>query len=260
MSNFQKPSIELIEPNWPAPDNVKAFFTSRNGGVSAGAYGGADGFNGLNLGKHVGDSPYCVRKNREIVESLGCKDLRFLNQVHSSRVLEADEIVSDAEDADASFTTKPNIGCVVMTADCLPILLCSKDGEIVCACHAGWKGLAAGVIQESVKKMKEKLSSPSIEIMAWIGPCLDAENFVVQQDVKDIFLKSELAPFADKYFIPDQKGFLLNFSGLASETLKLAGVNEVYDSGLSTYGDPDRFYSYRRDKVTGRHGAVIYKQ
>ena len=86
MSNFQKPSIELIEPNWPAPKNVKAFFTSRNGGVSAGAYGGVDGFNGLNLGKHVGDSPYCVRKNREIVESLGCKDLRFLNQDRKSVV------------------------------------------------------------------------------------------------------------------------------------------------------------------------------
>ncbi len=260
MSAFQKPSIELIEPNWPAPANVRAFFTSRNGGVSAGSFGGADGFNGLNLGRHVGDSPYCVRKNREIVESLGCKDLRFLNQVHSTRVVEADQIEADAEDADASLTTKENVGCVVMTADCMPILLCSKNGEVVCACHAGWKGLAAGVIQESVKKMREKLNSSDTPIMAWIGPCLDTENFVVQQDVKDIFLTGALGPVAEKYFIADSKGFLLNFSGLAREALKLAGVNEVYDSGLSTYAEPEKFYSYRRDKVTGRHGAVIYKQ
>ncbi len=158
---------------------------------------------------------------------------RFLNQVHSSRVLEADEIISDAEDADASFTTKSNVGCVVMTAGLLADSLCSKDAEksFVPATPVG-KGLAAGVIQESVRKMRERLSSSAVEIMAWIGPCLDVENFVVQQDVKRYLFRSELAPFADKYFISDPKGFLLNFSGLASETLKLAGVNEVYDSGI----------------------------
>lgn len=260
MTNFQKPSIELIEPNWPAPGNVKAFFTSRSGGVSSGKYGSYDGFNGLNLGSHVGDSPYCVKKNREIAESLGCKDLRFLTQVHSTKAVEADLVVSDQVEADAGFTTTPGVGCVVMTADCLPILLCSKDGEIVCACHAGWKGLADGVIQSAVKSMREKMASPDTAIMAWLGPRLDTNNFVVQQDVKDIFAKGELAPFVESHFIPDPRGFLLNFPGLASEALKLAGVTEIYDSGLSTYDDPEKFYSYRRDKVTGRHGAVIYKR
>lgn len=259
--NMTKPSLEVIRPDCELPSNVEAFFTLRTGGVSAGPYGSVDGFNGLNLGNHVGDSPYCVRKNREIAETLGCRDLRFLNQTHTSMVVHADKIQSDSMEADASWTETENIGCVVIVADCLPILLWSDNGEIVAASHAGWKGLGRGIISETVKTMKTQLKDSSSGINAWMGPRLGHENFKVKQDVKDFFLNSELAQeINEEIFTPSGDGFLFNFAKLAEYALKLAGVNQIYDCQLDTYADPNRFYSYRRDKITGRHGAVIYKK
>ncbi len=256
--NTGKPSLAVIEPDWPVPDNVKAFFTLRTGGVSAGKYGGADGFNGLNLGAHVGDSPYCVKANRRMVESMGCGSIKWLNQVHSTRAVEADGIGDEPCDADASFTVSNNVACVVMTADCLPVLVSGTKGEIVGAIHAGWKGLVDGVIREAIDAMRRK-AGDGVELMAWLGPRIGERDFVVQEDVRALYRKSALGAKADEFIVPCPEGFLLNLAGFAKLALEQAGVTKVYDCGLSTYADGQRFYSYRRDKVTGRHGAIIYK-
>ena len=144
-----KPELEVIVPEWNAPENIKAFFTLRSGGMSACAYGDKDGFCGLNLGNHVGDNKYSVRGNRRIVTDMLGAEPKWLSQVHSSRVVRAEDNNAE-EQADAEFTTAAGIPCVVMTADCVPVLLCDKKGIVIAAAHAGWKGLADGVLQNTV--------------------------------------------------------------------------------------------------------------
>jgi YfiH family protein len=158
-----KPELEVIVPEWNAPENIKAFFTLRSGGMSACAYGDKDGFCGLNLGNHVGDNKYSVRGNRRIVTDMLGAEPKWLSQVHSSRVVRAEE------QADAEFTTAAGIPCVVMTADCVPVLLCDKKGIVIAAAHAGWKGLADGVLQNTVAAMRKEIGDEA-EIIAWIGP------------------------------------------------------------------------------------------
>lgn len=150
-----KPELEVIVPEWNAPENIRAFFTLRSGGMSAGAYGDKDGFCGLNLGNHVGDNKYSVRGNRRIVTDMLGAEPKWLSQVHSSRVVRAEDNNTE-EQADAEFTTAAGIPCVVMTADCVPVLLCDKKGTIVAAAHAGWKGLADGVLQTTVAAIEKR--------------------------------------------------------------------------------------------------------
>ncbi len=256
--NFQKPAIEVIRPNWNAPSNVKAFFTLRYGGVSSGKYGSENGLNGLNLGMHVGDNINCVKANRSMLDSLGCTNIKWLNQVHSHTVVEAGSIGQTAPDADASFTTSNNVGCVVMTADCLPVLLCDTEGKIVGVSHAGWKGLADGVIQATVKAMRSRIGENS-SFMAWLGPRIGEKAFTVRNDVREYYLASSLWEAVDEAIIPNADSYLLNLACFAKLALKQVGITEVFDCGLSTFENERLFYSYRRDKVTGRHAAVIYK-
>ena len=166
-----KPELEVIVPEWNAPENIKAFFTLRSGGMSACAYGDKDGFCGLNLGNHVGDNKYSVRGNRRIVTDMLGAEPKWLSQVHSSRVVRAEDNNAE-EQADAEFTTAAGIPCVVMTADCVPVLLCEQKRNRIAAAHAGWKGLADGVLQKptvaadeekkSVMKPKSSLGSDRI--------------------------------------------------------------------------------------------------
>lgn len=254
---MQKPSLEEITPQWDAPENVHAFFTTRNGGVSAGPWGGADGFNGLNLATHVGDSSFTVKMNRKMVAEKLPGEPKWLEQVHSCTAVDAAE-VEDVPAADASFTNVDNVVCVVMTADCVPVLLCDTAGRGVAAVHAGWKGLNDGVIQTSVKALREKIGDENAEILAWIGPCIRKDAFVVQEDTVAAFRAGTVAESVDAALEKREDGYRLDLPMLATAALKQAGVERVSDSGLCTYSDASRFYSYRRDGECGRHGAFIW--
>ena len=257
----QKPELEVITPEWDAPDNVRAMFTLRSGGLSAGPYGAADGFNGLNLGSHVGDSPYCVKANRRLLtEKLGAEPV-WLRQVHSVRAVKASEILSpDTTEADAVYTSDVNIPCGVLTADCVPVLFCDDQGRAVGAAHAGWKGLVNGVLQATVNAMRAEIGNPEARILALIGPHIRPENFQIHSDVADCYLSSELRNAAgDGLVRTGEDTYLLNLACFCREALSLVGVRDVYDCGLDTFTDESRFYSYRRSGVTGRHGAFICK-
>ncbi len=262
--NPEAPIVQGLIPDWPAPANVRAFFTLRTEGFSSGPYGDIFGNNGLNLGLHTGDDKETVLANRKLLNRFQCKDIKWLSQCHSTKVLNAEDVQTEPPKADASVTTKPNIGCVVMTADCLPVLLCTSDGEVIGAAHAGWRGLADGVIQETVKEMRKKLKEGKVtgtetEILAWLGPRIGKDAFVVQDDVRQHYLNSALKDGVEENIKPFSEGYLLDLAGMAKLALAQVGVTQVFDSGLSTYENPELFYSYRRDGITGRHGAVIYK-
>lgn len=256
--SITKPSTEVIYPEWDAPENVHALFTLRSGGLSAGPWGGEDGFNGLNLANHVGDSPFAVKMNRQFLRSWIPSEPKWLNQIHSTEVVVADQIENPV-DADASITTNSNVVCVVMTADCLPILLTDRQGCAVSAVHAGWRGLVQGIIQKSVEEMRKTLADPEAEIMAWIGPCIRRESFEVQEDVAQIFRESSLSAVANTAISQNGSSFLLDLPAFAKEALRLQGVTQVFDSGCNTYTDAKRFYSYRRDGDCGRHATLIWK-
>lgn len=256
---LSKPELEVIVPEWDAPENVKAFFTLRSGGMSAGAYGDKDGFCGLNLGNHVEDNKYSVRGNRRIVADMLGAEPKWLSQVHSSRVVRAEENNTE-EKADAEFTTISGVPCVVMTADCVPVLLCDRKGIVVAAAHAGWKGLADGVLQNTVAAMRKEIDKDD-EIIAWIGPHIRKEHFEVRGDVADYYRSSVLRSAVEEALEPAANGvWYLDLARFVREALKQAGVTEIVDCGRDTFSDPEHFYSYRRDKVTGRHGAFICKR
>lgn len=254
-----KPELEVIRPVWDAPENVVAFFTLREGGMSAGPYGGEDGFCGLNLGNHVGDNKYAVQGNRRIVTDMLHSEPRWLTQIHSSRVICADENLS-AQEADAEWTKESGVPCVVMTADCVPLLLCDTEGKIVAAVHAGWKGLADGVIQNTVEVLRKEVGEKA-EFMAWIGPHIRQAHFEVKEDVVSYYRESLLKEVCDEAIEKVGEGvWHLNLARFVREALRQGGVANISDCELDTYSDPKLFYSFRRDKVTGRHGAFICKR
>lgn len=256
---IEKPEVKLVIPNWKAPKNVHAFFTLRSGGMSAGPYGDKDGFCGLNLGDHVGDNKYSVRGNRQIVEGMLGADPRWLKQVHSTRVVPAEEN-ENGEEADAEFTQKSNTPCVVMTADCVPVLFCDTEGQVIAAAHAGWKGLANGILQNTVRAMRSAVGEKS-EIMAWIGPHIRKDHFEVRSDVVEYYLSSAIKDACSEGLEKTSpEAWHMDLSRFVREALRQVGVKEIYDCGLDTFSDPLSFYSYRREKVTGRHGAFICKQ
>lgn len=254
-----KPELEVIRPVWDAPENVVAFFTLREGGMSAGPYRAADGFCGLNLGNHVGDNKYAVQGNRRIVTDMLPSVPRWLTQIHSSRVICADGNLEAAE-ADAEWTTESGVPCVVMTADCVPILLCDTEGKSVAAVHAGWRGLADGVIQNTIEVLKKEIGEKA-EFLAWIGPHIRRAHFEVKGDVVNYYRESILKNLCEDAIEEVQEGLWhLDLARFAREALRQGGVEAVSDCELDTYSDPKLFYSYRRDKETGRHGAFIFKR
>ena len=235
----------IITPDWPVPAHVKSFMTTRTGGVSVGA------FASLNLAAHVQDDPLAVTENRRSLRELLPADPVWLNQVHGTQVIQAD-IASGVPDADASFTRIPNTVCAVMTADCLPVLFCARDGSVVAAAHAGWRGLAAGVLEATLDAMQV---SPD-EVIAWLGAAIGPNAFEVGAEVRDAFVASH--PKTDSAFKPHQHKWLADIYTLARIRLNACGVRDVYGGGLCTYTDAARFYSYRRDGVTGRMATLIW--
>lgn len=237
--------IQFIKPNWPAPNHVKALATTRKGGVSTVS------FQSLNLGLHVGDDSSDVLANRELVQQAsGHPPVQWLNQIHSNRVVE----YSDTEallQTDAIVTDKPNATCAVMTADCLPVLLTNIRGDWVSAAHAGWRGLADGILINTVNQYHKSES-----LMAWIGPAISQDCFEVGDDVRQAFI--ELDDSNQAYFVQNNRGrWQADLVGLAKKQLEAMGV-AVYLSQLCTFKNEDQFYSYRRDGQTGRQACMIW--
>lgn len=256
-----KPGLDMIQPEWTdatRPANVDAIFTCRDGGVSSGPWGNADGLMGLNVGMNTGDAAACVRMNRGIVAQLVPTDPVWLNQVHGTTLVDA-AAVEQTPDADASMTTKPGVVCTVMVADCLPVLIADKKGRAVAAVHAGWKSLAAGIIQKTVKAMRETVGE-DFDATVWLAPRIGADDFEVGQDVLDA-MTAQL-PDAKQAFVPAENDrYKADLAALAVQALTAAGVpaGQIVDCGLSTFADGKRFYSYRRDgERSGRHAAMIW--
>jgi YfiH family protein len=237
---------QLVIPDWPAPLNVKALQTTRAGGISSPPY------DSLNLGDHVGDTPLAVERNRILLNRLLPSEPVWLDQVHGTAVVSADR-TSCLPRADACIARHRAAVCVVMTADCLPILLCDMQGSVVGAAHAGWKGLAAGVIEATVQAMG---GAPE-NIMAWLGPAISRDAFEVGDEVRAAFLAVQ--PQAASAFVPGRNGkWFADLYALASQRLNALGITGIYGGGSCTYRERDRYFSYRRDGVTGRMGTFIW--
>lgn len=243
------PEIKFITPNWPAPANVKALQTTRIGGVSKAAYAS------LNLGAHVNDDAIAVATNRQLLSPYLPSEPVWVNQVHGIEVIDAAQSTC-LQNADASFTTKSNVVCVTMTADCLPVLLCDKAGTVVAAVHAGWRGLCDGAIEAAINKMPARPSN----ILAWLGPAIGPSAFEVGDDVREQFMQQDCE--AVQAFKQHGDKWLCNMVLIAKQRLNKLGITEIYGAGnnedFCTYTDEARFFSFRRDNVTGRMASLIW--
>ncbi|WP_206171829.1 peptidoglycan editing factor PgeF [Thiorhodococcus mannitoliphagus] len=239
--------MQILTPDWPAPARVRACSTTRVGGVSAGPYAS------LNLGDHVGDDPARVARNRERLAAY--LDLpgrpAWLRQVHGCDILRPGVEVSDKA-ADGSIAATPGEVCVVMTADCLPVLLCDERGTEVAAVHAGWRGLVNGVIESAVAAM----AAEPEQLLVWLGPAIGPDAFEVGAEVRDQFLAAD--PTAAAAFRSSGTRWLADIFELARLRLKRLGIGRVYGGGDCTYAQSERFFSYRREGVTGRMASLIW--
>jgi len=236
-----------ITANWPAPANIHTATTLRTGGVSQGE------FSSLNPADHVNDKRQHVLANRQCIKDMLAlpTDPAWLQQTHSTQVVCSD-LVTGSPEADASYTAKNNIVCTVLTADCLPILLCDRQGSMVAAIHGGWRGLLNGIIENTVIKMS------GTEIIAWLGPAIGAQCFEVGDDVYNAFINKS-AQFSCA-FNPQSKGkYLADIYQIARIELNNVGVQEIYGGNFCTVTDKERFFSYRRDGQTGRMATLIWK-
>ncbi len=240
--------MNLLKPQWPAPPWVKAVSTTRAGGISQGPYAS------LNLGAHVGDNPRAVASNRAMLrEQLGLPvEPHWLTQVHGCRVATAEQAGPGCE-ADAICTRQPWQVCAVMTADCLPLLICNRRGDRVCAVHAGWRGLAAGVIEAAIAKF----DGPTADLLVWLGPAIGPGAFEVGEEVRQAFVAQVSG--AQTAFTPNGAGrWLADIYSLARQRLDRLGVGFVGGGEYCTVTDRERFFSYRRDGVTGRMVSLIW--
>jgi len=235
-----------IVPDWPAPGHVAAFVTARAGGVSVGPWAS------FNLGDTTGDDPQAVAENRRRLAALLPHPPRWLKQVHGARVVEVATLDAPVE-ADAAVAHAPDIVCAVRIADCMPVFLCDTEGRHVGVAHAGWRGLSGGVLERTVAA----LGVPPAALMAFLGPAIGPDAFEVGEDVLTAFTAPD--PQAAEAFRPLRPGkWLADLYALARRRLHRAGVSRIHGGGLCTVSAPERFYSYRRDRVTGRMAACIW--
>jgi YfiH family protein len=266
-------SVSWLEPEWPAPPGVRALSTFRSGGVSTARYAS------LNLGDHVGDVPEAVAENRRRLRaSAGLPaEPAWLTQVHGTSVADLDRAVVTVSPAnldtarpgpvgradrgasgpvgpaDAAFTRRRGWVCAILTADCLPIVLAADSGDLIAAAHAGWRGLAGGVIEATVKALQV---APE-RLMAWLGPAIGPEHFEVGAEVREAFVTGDLG--AETAFVPNARGrFMADLNALARRRLAALGVSRIYGGGHCTHADKDRYFSHRRDGVTGRQATLIW--
>jgi len=249
--------VEWIVPAWPAPSNVRALVTTRAGGVSQGPYG-AGTAGGMNIGLASGDEAQAVRANRQQLTALLPGEPRWLRQVHGAVVVSADEDGGPGQ-ADAAVAATARRVCVVSIADCLPVLFVDTGGRAVAAAHAGWRGLAGGVLQNTATALRRHLDDPRAELLAWLGPAIGPQHFEVGDDVFEAM--TARLPQAHRAFVAAPGGKrLCDLFALARQALSQVGVERIHGGGLCTYSDASRFYSYRRDRVTGRHAALIWRE
>lgn len=286
-------SSELVDvgiiPDWPAPRHVHCVSTLRTGGVNGGAGVSQGAYSSLNLGNHVGDDPAAVAANRAWLTKKIGREPCWLQQVHGVRTVDAAWWSGrPAPRADAAFTRQPGVICAVMTADCLPVLLCDVAGNVVAAVHAGWRGLVSGVLEAAVGAMEV----PRERLLAWLGPAIGSQAFEVGAEVRSAFVAADAAAaqaFQPRSLLPgdsekpdeshgcDESGatfdmhrhivpnprqdapkYLADIYLLARQRLARLGVRHVFGGGLCTVNDAERFFSYRRDGATGRMATLIW--
>ncbi|MCX8566873.1 MAG: hypothetical protein ON057_001600 [Glomeribacter sp. 1016415] len=260
---------DCLTPNWPVAARVRILFTTRAGGVSAPPYGlvqnGTESAGGLNLGLHTGDEAACVAENRKRLATLTGTHIAWLEQVHKADVIRA-EIAINARNpsrADASVTAQPGIACAIMTADCLPVLICDHAGRAVGAAHAGWRGLAAGVLERTAAEVAA-LTNPYEELYAFLGPAIGPRTFEVGDDVRNTFLTMATAAESSATAAafrpcPHLSGkYWADLFELARLRLIRAGIKQISGGAWCTASDPTHFYSYRRQSLTGRQAALIW--
>jgi YfiH family protein len=243
----------LLEFEWKLPAGVRAAFTTRGGGVSAGEW------NSLNLGAHVGDATDNVAENRRrLARLLGMKaEPAWLHQVHSTAVCDLDHVKHRRlpVTADAAITSQSDYACVVMVADCLPVLFASRDGKKIAAAHAGWRGLAGGVLEHTVLA----LGVPHGELTAWLGPAISREHFEVGDEVQEAFVAMDAGAAAA--FTPNARGkWQADLLALARRRLNALGVKDVSGGEWCTFADSAKFFSHRRDGKGGRMAALIWRE
>jgi len=260
----------FITPNWPAPKQIKALCTTREGGVSTAP------FDSFNLALHVGDEPQCVVENRRrlIAQAKLSSSPFWLDQQHTDVAIKLYNTCSNTSNlknspppiADASWTIEKGCISVVMTADCLPLLITNQQGTLVCAIHAGWKGLQKGIVQKTILEFSSQVNgcSPQ-ELLVWIGPAIQQNCFEVGQDVLDLFLEND--PLNKAFFTPLPIGggkktqkYLANLVGLVTKELNALGITAVFGGDLCSYSQNDLFYSYRRSGQTGRMASLIWME
>lgn len=241
--------LSVLVPDWPAPPAVRAVATTRLGGISRGPWAS------LNLGAHVGDEPAAVAENRRrLAESLSLPESpRWLKQVHGRAVAHAEHDAAEAQ-ADAMMSRTPGLVCAVLTADCLPVLLCDAAGRAVIAAHAGWRGLAGGVLEAAVDALWEEAEEP---LLAWIGPAIGPDAYEVGAEVRDALLARD--PQAESAFRAGRPGhWYLDLALVARQQLVAAGVGRVFGGRSCTFSDPAHFFSHRRDGQCGRQATLIW--
>ncbi len=242
------PETAVIEPDWPALPGVHAVSTERTGGVSTGPY------RSLNLAGHVGDAPGAVAANRDRLASALALDTApcWLEQVHGTRVLDLD--TEPPGRADGAVTSSAGRVCAVLTADCVPVLLAARDGSRVGVAHAGWRGLAAGVLAAAVERMRR----PPAQIQAWLGPAIGPTRYEVDARVRDAFVGDD--PAGQACFAPTRLGhWNADLYGLARTSLARAGVEAVFGGNFCTFTASERFFSHRREAPCGRMATLIWR-
>jgi YfiH family protein len=242
-------SPRWITPDWPAPPRVRAAATLRTGGVSAGT------FASFNLGAHVGDDATAVAENRRLLQTALQlpAEPTWLNQVHGTTVVNAAEAATSRPAADASVAFGPGAVCVVLTADCLPVLFCDRAGTRVAAAHAGWRGLVGGVLAETVKA----LGVQPFELLAWLGPAIEQNAFEVGPEVLEQFVARD--PSNALAFQANARGrWQADLYQLARNELARLGVPSVHGGGFKCFADSERFFSYRREPRTGRMATLVW--
>ncbi|WP_196209792.1 purine nucleoside phosphorylase YfiH [Citrobacter sp. Res13-Sevr-PEB04-36] len=239
---------KLIVPQWPLPQGVAACSSTRIGGVSQPPY------DSLNLGAHCGDNLEHVEENRKRLFAAGNLPSKpiWLEQAHGKDVLKLTGEPYSSKRADASYSNTPGTVCAVMTADCLPVLFCNRAGTEVAAAHAGWRGLCAGVLEETVACFADKPEN----IIAWLGPAIGPRAFEVGPEVRDAFMAKD--PKSDGAFAPRGEKYLADIYQLARQRLTNAGVANLYGGDHCTFSESETFFSYRRDKTTGRMASFIW--
>ncbi|MDR6447940.1 YfiH family protein [Paraburkholderia terricola] len=266
---------DVVQPAWNVSPRVRALVTTRDGGVSRPPFGrwrnGADQPGGLNLGLKSGDDPAAVATNRErLLRLVGVSEAAWLQQIHGADIVRAEDALAQAHAsgtptrADASVTDRAGTVCVVMVADCMPVLLCDEAGRAVGAAHAGWRGLAAGIVEETARRVAELAGVQAGALHAYLGPAIGPDAFEVGPDVRDAFMNgvdgTQREATANAFVEHPQNAgkYLADLAALARLRLQRLGVTRIVGGDLCTVTQRERFYSYRRDRETGRMAALIW--